>query len=148
MATRWTFNTRHLSVVLTTTRVHNYKYDGDDEDGSTQKALDDGEMVAFDSVVAVWLKDDVKTTENAIGWDHLGSSVYYADRVSEFWTAHRAADPMERNCSIMRRRYMATTGDFPPTICHYFPSMVREACKMAREELQERLKGMPKVRNT
>jgi len=118
--TVWTFETARFRVTLDIAQDYGYLYDGDDEDGETQAKLDSGEYVAFDSRVRVTLDGRV------IGEDHLGGSVYSADTVDEFWTAHRDADPMNRNCSIMR----AARGRV--SICHYFPDMVAQAIAEAR----------------
>lgn len=99
----------------------------------TMKAkLDAGEYVAFDSSVTVWLDG------HKVGEDHLGGSVYEASSVSDFWTAHRDSDPMNRNCSIMRNERGGNV-----SICHYFPDMVRVAVSDARSFID----GMPEVRN-
>jgi len=67
-----------------------------------------------------------------IGADLLGGSVYKSGEESDFWTAHRDPDPMNRNCSIMR----AKAGK-PVAICHYFPEMVRAAIAEARDHLAD-----------
>jgi hypothetical protein len=121
MQTVWSFDTARFSVALEIEEIDGFEYDGDDENGETQEALDSGAFVAFDSRVVVRLDGE------EIGADYLGSSVYAADSTSEFWQAHRDANPMNRNCSIMR----AASGD-NVCICHYFPDMVREAVKAAR----------------
>lgn len=77
---------------------------------------------AFTSKLAVYLDD------NEIASDHLGGSVYAAKNVSEFWTSHRDADFMNRNCQPMRDARGQNV-----MIGHYFPDMVRTACDQARE---------------
>lgn len=124
--TVWTFKTARFAVSLQIAQDHGYQYDGDDENGETQAALDSGEMVAFDSRVIVEL-DGLE-----VGADHLGGSVYYANDMADFWTAHRDADPFNRNCEEMR----ATNGQ-NCSICHYFPGMVQEAIEQARERIGE-----------
>ncbi|UVK46767.1 hypothetical protein BPNPMPFG_002475 [Mesorhizobium sp. AR07] len=116
--TVWCFTTSRFRVLLQIEPDFNYRYDGDDLEGETQAALDSGEYVAFDSAVVVEL-DGVE-----IARDSLGGSVYSEDCISEFWTAHRDSDPMNRNCSIMRA---ARGGNV--SICHYFPDMVRQPLK-------------------
>lgn len=123
--TLWTFKTARFAVRFDIMPDYGYQYDGDDENGETQAALDSGEMVAFDSRVVVSLDGE------EIGSDHLGGSVYYANKVAEFYTAHRDRDPMNRNCSIYRDHMKATTGHLC-TICHYFPDMVTQAIAEAR----------------
>jgi hypothetical protein len=127
MTKRWTFHTAKLTVTLETERVHGYQYDGDDEDGQTQAMLDSGEYVAFDSRVTVSLTSD---PDIILGEDHLGSSVYCRDTMSDFWKGHRDPDPKNRNCSIGT----AARG-YPAVICHYFPEMVRIAISEARKAL-------------
>lgn len=123
--TVWAFNAGRFQVRLEIERLRGYQYDGDDENGETQAKLDSGEYVAFESSVIVELDGE------EIGRDSLYGSVYSADSVSEFWTAHRDSDPMNRNCSIMR----AARGE-NVVICHYFPDMVRSAVREAREHVK------------
>ena len=66
-----------------------------------------------------------------LGSDSLGGCAY--ETVREFYTSHRDADPMNRNCSLMR----AARGE-KVCICHYFPSMVKEAIAAARETICRR----------
>ena len=114
----WTFSTERFSIFLEI-EVESYPiYDGDDEDGETQRRLNNGSLVQFDSRVVVEL-DGVE-----IGSDSLGSSVYDVRTADEFWTAHRDPDPMNRNCSIMRDNHPAGPNI---SIGHYFPDMVRQA---------------------
>lgn len=122
--TVWTFATKRFRVELQITPLESYQYDGDDEDEETQLDLDDGSIVAFDSRVFVYLDNQV------VGVDYLGANVYEYDRISEFWTAHRDPDPMNRNSSIMRAVKGENYG-----ICHYFPDMVIAAIKDARTDL-------------
>lgn len=120
----WTFRTARFLVALEIIHLAGYQYDGDDECGETQADLDSGELLAFDSRVTVSL-DGVE-----IGSDSLGGSLYSADTLKEFWTAHRDSDAMNRNCTLMR----AARGD-NVCICHYFPDMVRSAIAEARKHL-------------
>jgi hypothetical protein len=126
----WSFKTEKLEVILKLDRDHGYKYDGDDEDGQTQRDLDSGKLVAFNSHVIVLLDGE------EIGSDSLYGSVYENGNASKFWTAHRDPDHMNRNCSLLR----AERGNV--IICHYFPDMVRTATQMARDYLRK----MPRVR--
>lgn len=105
MDTVWTFKTARFTVELLIEQQHGYEYDGDDDDGETQAALNAGDLVAFDSVVRVSLDGGV------VASDHLGGSVYKAGKVSEFWTEHLTATPQT---------------------CH-FPDMVRSAITQARK---------------
>jgi hypothetical protein len=124
MRTVWTFDTTRFRIALQIEPDYGYQYDGDDEDGETQAKLDSGEYVAFDSRVVVYLDD------NEIASDALGGSVYAADDMAEFWTAHRDPNPMNRNCSIMRAAHGGNV-----CICHYFPDMVHNAVREARAYL-------------
>jgi hypothetical protein len=76
-----------------------------------------------------WFQATVRVLKNGheIGRDHLGGCSYNSFR--EFYTSHREADEINRNCSLMRK----ARGDI--VICHYFPSMVREAIEDARNTL-------------
>jgi len=88
-------------------------------------AVREGRVEWFQAIVAVYL-DGVR-----VGWDSLGGCAY--ETVREFYTSHRDSDPMNRNCSAMR----ALRGE-RTCICHYFPSMVREAIADARKTLCDR----------
>lgn len=131
--TVWSFKTARFTVKLKIAEDRGYRYDGDDPTGEIQAKLDRGEYIAFDSCVAVAL-DGLE-----IASDCLGGSVYAADEVSEFWTAHRDPNPMNRNCSIMRARHPAGP---MVSICHYFPDMIAQAIAEARSLLA----GAPHMR--
>lgn len=120
----WSFRTARFAVYLEVTPDYGYQYDGDDEGGETQAKLDSGEYVAFDSRVTVHLDGQ------EVGSDSLGGSVYAADEVDTFWTDHRCPDPLDRNCSIMRKARGTNV-----VICHYFPDMVHQAIADARNTL-------------
>lgn len=122
----WSFETAKLRVSLVITPEYNYQYDGDDADGETQANIDSGEYIAFSSAVFVAMKEN----GNVIASNYLGGSVYAANEVKEFWTAHRDPNAMNRNCSAMRA---ARGGNV--SIGHYFPDMVREALAEARRAL-------------
>jgi len=64
--TVWTFKSPRFTVSLELEPDWSYRYDGDDENGETQAALDAGELVAFNSIVTVELDGEV------IGQDTLG----------------------------------------------------------------------------
>jgi hypothetical protein len=127
----WEFKTKNFVISLHIERERHYQYDGDDEDGETQAKLDSGEYVAFDSFVTV------ECNGVTIGRDSLCGSVYSKDNYHKFWTAHRDPNPLNRNCSIMRKARGANV-----VICHYFPSMVSQAIKEARDYLSR----FPRVR--
>ncbi len=120
--TVWTFRAGRYRVALHTQLEDGFIYDGEDATGEIQSKIDDGEYVAFWSMVTVELDGAL------IGSDSLYGSVYAWDEMSDFWTAHRDSNPMNRNCSVMRA---ARGGN--ASIVHYFPGMVREAIKQARD---------------
>lgn len=136
--TKWQFNTARFSVRLELRRLQGYQYDGDDADGETQKALDAGKYVAFESRVVVEMDGE------EIGSNSLYGSVYARDTVAEFWTGHRDPNPMNRNCTAMRLA-RGGSADAPFCICHYFPGMVAEAISEARATLAGR-KQLPRMR--
>lgn len=140
----WQFRTARFAVTLTLARDYGYRYDGDDEDGGTQAALDSGELVAFDAKASVLFDGE------EIASDYLCGSVYGADDVADFFTDHRSSDPMNRNCTIMRK---AWKGEGNPeakvSICHYFPDMVAAAIEEARTHmaaLHSEAKALPYIR--
>ena len=130
----WSFRTARFRVYLRLDRISRYRYDGDDEDGSIQKAIDEGEMIAFGSIVVVELDG------REIAFDSLYGSVYGADDWQDFVTAHRGADPMNRNCEAFRAAHGANC-----CIGHYFPDMVRAAVRQARENIGK-MQPVPYVR--
>ena len=76
--TMWTFKTKNFTVRWEVDYDLGYQYDGDDEFGETQAALDCGSMVAFDSTMTVLYRGC------EIGTDHLGASVYYSGEAHTF----------------------------------------------------------------
>lgn len=130
----WNFTIGRVELTLEIEQESGYQYDGDDENGETQTAIDNGEFVAFNSTVRCYI-DSME-----MGRDDLGGSVYAFGKESEFWTAHRDPDAMNRNCTIMRAAYKAKTGTDCISICHYFPGMVAEAIRQARETHRELVK--------
>lgn len=120
--TVWRFATARFEVKLQLAQDVGYQYDGDDENGETQAALDSGEYIAFDSRVVVYCDG------RELGADYLGGSVYACDDYQEFWTAHRDPNPENRNCAATNAKHI---------ICHYFPGMVRQAIGEARKALSE-----------
>lgn len=133
----WQFKTSRFTVALYLERDRGYRYDGDDQDGETQDKLDSGEYVAFDSSVIVTCDG------REIGRDDLGGSVYAADEVPDFFTAHRDPDPNNRNTLAMAARNTV--------ICHYFPEMVRNAIREARESIRASraaVEALPRVRES
>jgi hypothetical protein len=99
------------------------------------KDYHNGNLVFFDSTVTI---EGPRGEE--IGHDSLGESCYYADKIQDFYTAHRHPDPFQRNSSIMREARGKNV-----VICHYFPSMVREACARAREYMNKQISNYQDV---
>ena len=79
----------------------------------------------FGAIVLVRLKDDSYNGGAIIAHDSLWGCSYGS--FEEFYTSHRDRDPMNRNCSVMRK---ARGGNV--CICHCFPGMVLEAIREAR----------------
>lgn len=100
-----------------------------DEDGETREKLNSGEYQAFATIVTVAHNGLV------LGESSLWGSIY--TKPEDFFTGHRNANPMNRNCSAMRAVHGGNV-----TICHYFPDMVSEAVGQARKAIAT----MPKVR--
>ena len=118
--TLWQFDTARFSIVCTAEE----EWDVDlswDETGETAEKLASGEYVVFCAKVAVYLDG------REVAADYLGQCIY-AD-AADFTTGHRDTDPMNRNCSIMRK------GRGNISICHYFPDMVATAVAEARKAL-------------
>lgn len=124
----WQFKTARFTVSLLLSEDPDYQYDGDDEDGETQRKLDSGEYVAFDSQVTVALDGHV------IARDTLGGSVYGANAWKDFFTDHRTSSAEYRNTLAQKAQSRV--------ICHYFPDMVRQAIREARDALC----NVPKIR--
>ncbi len=103
-----------------------------DETGETAENIESGLWEAFGTIVTVETKEGVE-----LGSDILCGSIY--ENPHEFFTAHRDSNPMSRNCSAMR-----TVNGQNSCICHYFPEMIREAIRNARNtcakiELRQRV---------
>lgn len=97
------------------------------------KAVRNGDVEWFCAAVRVYLKgeDGAYCTDwREIGADYLGGCAYHS--VHDFYTSHRDADPMNRNCSVMR----AARGE-NVSICHYFPDMVKQALDDARATIKK-----------
>lgn len=123
----WSFETATLFIGLYT-EPENMDPADSFEFPEDIEAVRSGEVEWFSASVRVYLKgeDDTYCTDwREIGSDHLGGCAYTT--VREFYTSHRDADPMDRNCSLMH----AARGE-NVSICHYFPGMVSEAIRDAR----------------
>lgn len=97
--------------------------------------LNKGQMLSYYAERLVFFDTTVEVRKNGhvIGVDTLCESSCYAGHENEFFTGHRDTDPMQRNCSVMR----AAKGE-NVMICHYFPSMIREAIADARRTLSDK----------
>lgn len=124
METVWMFETARFRVTLAIEDSPDL-YDGDDKGGKIQRKIDSGEYRMFDSIVRVVDKE----TGAKLGADSLGASVYASRSVDEFWTAHWDSPARYRNTLRQKARKRV--------ICHYFPDMVRTACREARKALRE-----------
>jgi hypothetical protein len=96
--------------------------------------LDEEAAADIEAGNSEWFRVRVEVLKNGhvIGYDTLGGCHYGS--VREFFTSHRDPDPMNRNCSIMRK----ARGD-NVAICHYFPDMVKQAIADARRVLDGNL---------
>ncbi len=125
METIWQFNTAHFRVAFETLPEDDLDLSWD-ESGEVAESIESGELTAFVARVAVYLKDG----ELALGVSYLGNCVY--ESAEQFYVSHRDSDPANRNCTAMR----AARGE-NVVICHYFPSLVREAVAAARKNLRQ-----------
>lgn len=122
----WRFDTARLSVTFHATDEDMHPADQLDDPRDVEFACSGDPAHWFCAWVVVWDEDD-----RPVAWDSLGGCSYNSFR--EFYTSHRDPDPMHRNCTLMR----AARGD-NVVICDCFPSMVREAVRAARIELETR----------
>lgn len=117
----WQFNTRNFNIkLLVADCMEDPAGQFDDEQMAD---IQTGRVAYFDAIVSVGWRDGTE-----LGFDSLGSCAYA--NVQEFFTSHHDADPMNRNCSVMR----AVRGE-NVVICHYFPDMVRQAIADARKRV-------------
>lgn len=90
---------------------------------------------ASDGEPAHWFCAIARVTDKEsgaeLGRDVLGACSYRS--FDEFISSHRSADPENRNTLAMKARNIS--------ICHYFPDMVRLACREARQTAN-RLSGL------
>jgi hypothetical protein len=121
----WSFETKHF-------RIEFQAHDEDMDPADSFQFREDidmvqrGEVAWFCAAVIVYHRRSKREAWREIASDYLGGCAY--SDVMEFITSHRDADPMNRNCSIMRA---ARGGNV--CICHYFPGMVAEAINAARK---------------
>jgi hypothetical protein len=105
------FKTVNFLIVATIEPDHDVDISFD-ETNETRDNLESGKWQAFGTIVTI--------SHNGIelGQHSLWGSIYADPR--DFFTSHRDSDPMNRNCSIMRK----ARGD--AVLCHYFPDMIIE----------------------
>jgi hypothetical protein len=120
--TAWQFKTRNLRITLDIAECLDDPTDQFEAGDQTVQDIRNGRIAWFDARVRI------STDGQELGADYLGGCAY--GDISDFYTDHRSADPLHRNSSIMR----ASRGS-NVVICHYFPSMVSEACRRARKTL-------------
>lgn len=131
METLWEFETERLIVKLEIEPSVD-----PDISWMHQDQLDDlesGHLVFFDAACTVY-----GPINKILGYDSLGESCYFIPQ--KFVTDHRDSDPMNRNCSIMR-----TKRGEKVVICHYFPSMVKQACQQARQTMRNQIKNYSNI---
>lgn len=118
----WRFNTKRYTIVFVAA----------EEGQSPEEHFSDPQDVAFAS------------NGDLAHWFSAGVAVYRDDRlvaqtwlggcynsIGEFCGGHRDPNPLNRNCSIMRRaRRKARRAAI--SICHYFPDLIREVLAEAR----------------
>lgn len=121
METVWTFETANYKIALEIAPEEMDPADQFSEEADIE-AIRCGRVAWFCARVSVYKNG------HRVGCDTLGGCAYY--KVSDFYTDHRDSDPLNRNCSIMRK----ARGD-NVSICHYFPSMISEAIADARKTI-------------
>ena len=119
--TLWSFKIGSIEVVLEAYPEEMHPADSFEFQEDFDAVLN-GDVAWFAAVVNVYKIGHI------IGSDSLGGCAYKT--VEEFYTSHRDPNPMNRNCSIMRK----ARGE-KVSICHYFPDMVRQAIADARQTL-------------
>lgn len=121
--TVWEFNTAKFRITLEILPedmdpADSFEFDEDIE------AVRNDDVEWFSAKVAVYFKGV------EIASDHLGGCAY--NSIEEFYTSHRDANPLNRNCQAFR----AVHGE-NSVIGHYFPDMVRQAIGEARKVAAE-----------
>jgi hypothetical protein len=95
--TIWSATTRNFYIYWATEQSYE-PYDGEDEDGSIQRELDDGTLVMFHS--KVWVEDG---DGKEIASDYLGASVYRSGNVAQFIHDGYFMDMLRTVCEEARR---------------------------------------------
>lgn len=119
----WRFETANLTVLC----------EALPEDMDPADSFDMQEDIdAVRSGAVDWFCARVRILHNETGAElaseYLGCCAY--TRAQDFVTGHREDGPLNRNSSLMRAARGANV-----VICHYFPGMVAEACREARQNL-------------
>ena len=127
--TIWSFKTARFTIALEVRPEEDDPSDSFEFQEDIDFASDGDFAHWFCAKVAVYL-DDVE-----IASDILSGCSYKS--LEDFMSDHRCKDPMNRNCSIMREAKGSNV-----CISHYFPGMVQEAIREARDML----KTTPKMR--
>jgi hypothetical protein len=127
----WTFETARFLVEFTAEPEDMDPADSFQFDDDIAFARQDEPAHWFRAKVAVYLKGESSWQDLEIGTDYLSACSYNSSE--EFVTGHRDPDASHRNCSLYPGRI----------VCHYFPSMVREAIADARRNLA----NLPQLRN-
>lgn len=96
----WSCRTANFEVYLKLDEEYGYKYDGDDEDGTIQLGLDEGDLVAFSASVEVYADE---WPDLCIGVDHLGGSVYRDGETHKFIHDGYFKDMLKEACDDARR---------------------------------------------
>jgi hypothetical protein len=125
--TVWRFKTANFTVSLEIEHCPLDPTNHFDDGGQAAADIACGAVDWFDALVTVR-----GTGGELVGSDSLGCCAYAP--ASDFWTAHRDPDPMNRNCSI--RHALSMCGH--TTIGHYFPDMIHLAICDARRNLAAR----------
>ena len=91
----WEFHTTNFTVTL---ELEPEDFDPRDsfEDAKTIEKINDGTYLWFQARVVVYGPDDEE-----LGSDTLGGCCY--ESAADFYASHRDKDPMNRNCTLMRK---------------------------------------------
>jgi hypothetical protein len=119
----WIFTTANFTVRVDVLPEEDWDLSWD-ETGDAKDGLESGRYLGFCARARVLDGEGAVLSE-----DYLGNCIYRS--LEEFGGSHRDPDPLNRNSSIMRERRGGNA-----VICHYFPDMVRTACREARRTLR------------
>jgi len=122
----WRFTTARFEVLFDVASC-------EDDPADSFQFQDDIDAVRNETVCWFDARVRVLCDGEEVGSDYLGCCVY--NSIEEFYTSHRDPDPMNRNCTIMRRARGGNDPDAKISLCHYFPDMVSEAISAARKRI-------------